>query len=372
MRLNYRERKREIMHKYIFEDIEEIEKQIQRLQEEAKKSKNKKRVKEIIKDLTELNAEKERRQIDFEKEYCNESEKEEETKIEKEITEKIFSEIGKRIRKLNQLEKESRIVTNLKQRKEILIKEQEVIEEFNEFTNKVWKNEEIWKNADEDFKKKLIRDRNDMINRQKLINVTIEMIEEEQYKSGEEKEERIQNQKEEYENYNHTKKLNPACIFCNSLRKEKDRDEKFNRFWERMKGKHKALLITDKAYEAFEEALEMRQILTDKHSWKIKERIMEVITCIQFSKLKEKEHSQEFKIRLQLFGETDKDKLLKGIDVDRMINETLEMFDITENFTKSKKMIKQEQKEKAEKIGEILEESKQPKEKQNKEKAINT
>src|ERR1044071_7737602 len=116
----------------------------------------------------------------------------------------------------------------------------------------------------------------------------------------------------------------------------------------------------------------MREILIDKHSWKIKERIMEVITCIQFSKLKEKEHSQEFKIRLQLFGETNKDKLLKGIDVERMINETLEMFDITENFTKSKKMIKQEQKEKVEKIGEILKESEQPKEKQSKEKVINT
>src|ERR1043165_3783585 len=99
---------------------------------------------------------------------------------------------------------------------------------------------------------------------------------------------------------------------------------------------------------------------------------MEVITCIQFSKLKEEEHYQKFKIRLQLFGETDKKKSLKGIDIERMVNETLEMFNITENFTKLKKMIKQEQKEKAEKIGEILEESEQPKEKQNKEKAINT
>ena len=82
--------------------------------------------------------------------------------------------------------------------------------------------------------------------------------------------------------------------------------------------------------------------MIDKHSWKIKERIAETISYIQFNILKEREHSQKFKIRLRLFGETNKEKSLKGIDIERMVNETLEIFDITKNFTKSKKIIKQE------------------------------
>ena len=180
------------MHKYIFESIDEIDRQIEQLSNEAKKSKDKKRVNEIIKELAELNAEKERRQIEFEEGYCYEN-KEEEIKIEKETIEEIQNKISERIRRLNQLEKELGTIKSFKQRKEILIKEQETIKEFNKFMNEIIEKEEIWKRADENFKRKLIKDRNKLNDRHMIINSAIRMIEEEQYKTGEEKEERIQN-----------------------------------------------------------------------------------------------------------------------------------------------------------------------------------
>ena len=148
MRLNYRG-KREIMHKYMFEDIDEIDKKIKRLEEEAQRSKNEKRVNEIIKELAELNTEKERRQIDFEKGYYYENEEERNTGIEnemeneKETVEEIQNEISRRIRRLNQLEIELGTVENFKQRKEILEQEKKEIEKFNELMNRIWKNEEI-------------------------------------------------------------------------------------------------------------------------------------------------------------------------------------------------------------------------------------
>ena len=49
------------------------------------------------------------------------------------------------------------------------------------------------KNVDKDFIKELIKDKNNIIGKQLIIDIVIKYVEEEEYKFGEEKEERIQN-----------------------------------------------------------------------------------------------------------------------------------------------------------------------------------
>ena len=111
-------------------------------------------------------------------------------------------------------------------------------------------------------------------------------------------------QKQKLEHKSHISN-NPKCIFCNK-QSEKPTVE-FKRFWDWLQINDSALLVTGKSEELFSEVINLRRT-TYKRSQEIKEKLEELLSYITYS---------------------------SEVDLGKLVEETLDILDIRNNFRKT-------------------------------------